>query len=58
MGTYEEVIGECPDETPAAMTKDCVNKNLDDKNKNDLNEVNEIGVDGEEGKETRCNKQI
>ena len=49
MGTYEEVIGECPDETPAAMTKDCVNKNLDDKNKNDLNEVNEIGVDGEEG---------
>ena len=49
IGTYEEVKGECPDETPAAMMKDCVNKNLDDKNKNDLNEVNEIGVDGEEG---------
>ena len=49
MDTYEQVINEYPYGTYPEMIYYCVNKNLDDKNKNDLNEVNEIGVDGEEG---------
>ena len=48
LDTYEEVIYECSNDKPTDMMEDCVNRNLDDKNKNNLNEVNEIFVDDEE----------
>ena len=53
MDTCEEVIDECPDGTSTDMMYDCVNKNLDNTNKNDSNEVNEIGVDDKEGEKTK-----
>ena len=53
LDTYEEVIYECSNDTPTDMMEDCVNKNLDDTNKNYFNEVSEIGVDYEEGEETK-----
>ena len=34
MDTYKEVIDEFPYDTSTAITEDCVNKNLDDTNKN------------------------
>ena len=35
------------DNTSIAIMEDCVNKNLNDTNKNDLNEVNDSGEDDE-----------
>ena len=43
-----EVIYGFPDNTYPVLMEDCVNNNLDDITRNDLNEINEIGV-GEEG---------
>ena len=47
MNTYKQVIDECPDETSTTMMEDCVNKNLDDRNRKGLNEITDIGVEVE-----------
>ena len=52
MHTYEEVIDELPQYTTTNMMKDCVNKNLDDRNRKGLNEITDIGV-GVEGIENK-----
>ena len=33
INTYKEVVDKLPDDTSTTMMKDCVNKNLDDRNR-------------------------
>ena len=44
-----EVRYECPDDTYPFVMEYCVNRNMDDTTRRDLNEINEIGVDEEGG---------